>query len=183
MRMLPMTLALIAFFANVARGYDFEWSFGILWAMLFWSIGMMIRLFRFYPSISNVSTSLKEIAGRKDLSPSKCYPVEFSGVMEPANPAKPKGTVVFVMDGERIELNRTFALDMVPRLFGIRNPGQMILGEVLIRGWYRRLPVSFIDLAEIRAGKKSRKSTVRALRWVCAILVAVVAALILLTAE
>ncbi len=183
MRALPMALALAAFFANVARGYDFEWSFGILWAMLFWSIGFMVRLIRFYPGLNNWSTSLKEIAGRSGLSPSKGYPVELSGVIEPADPAKPKGRVIFITEGERIELNRMFALDMVPRVFGISNPSQMILGEVILRGWYRKLPVSFIDVAEIQAGKKSRKSMVRALRWGCAILVAVLAALILLTAE
>jgi len=183
MRVMPLGLALMAFLVNVARGYDFEWSFGILWAVFFWSIGSMIRWWRYYSSAPLAVTSLKDILATTGLSPSKGYFVELSGVIEPADPANPKGPVVFVQNGERVQLNRLSITDVMPRLFGIANPAQMILGEVLLRGWYRRLPVPFIDVSEVKAGKKFRKASSKGLRWGCAILVAALTALILLTAE
>jgi len=183
MRLLPWGLALTAFFVNVARGYDFEMSFGILWAILFSCVGFMARLVRLYPFKDPIVATLEQLYDWPKVSAAAGIPVELTGVLEREDPAKPKGPMVFKQGERRIALNRLGALELVPRIFGLANPAQMLEGEVELSGWYRKSDPAFIEIAELSAGKKSRKSMARAMRWTCVILVFIFTALILLTAE
>lgn len=184
MRLLPWVLVVIAFVVNFSRGYDFEWGLTVLWCLCAWAVGTMVRLWRLYPSGPFEEQPLAALLERQGESAAKGRPVRLSGLLEPADPSKPKGPLHFVQEGKTLALNRHSPMDMASRLAGLSNPAQLSAGEVILTGWFRvRAGEPFIEVASAQWGKKKRSSTTRAMRWGGAILVLLLSALILLTSE
>ena len=143
----PWVLAIVGFIASSFRDFGFEIGPAILWALGGWSVGMMIRLYRIYRS-----------------------PVTLTGQIVLADETKPKGELVFKHEDKTILLNRLGTWDLIPRLFGLSNPRQLLKGDVTLVGWTRGVLVPSFEVHEARADKAVRKSMVKTLRWASAIL-------------
>jgi len=182
-RLLPWGLALIAFLINYLRGYDFEFSYALLWSACAWSVGTMIRLAVLYPFKEFVELSLNALGDYPGLTAAQGLPVLLTGWLEPKDPSKPKGVLIFSQGDQTLEMNQWGKLELIPRFFGLQNPGQLIAGEATLQGWYRKTAAPYVEIAVVTVGKKRRASMVRGVRWAAAIAVLVLAGLILLTAE
>ena len=182
---MPWGLAVAAFLINYARGYDFEFSFALLWSACAWAVGTMIRLFLFYPFQDFMEMSLAVLCWIiRGLRRSKDFPCMLKGQLEPENPDIPKGPLMFVQDGKKLALNKTGALEFISTFFGLKNPAQFTPGEATLQGWYRKTEPPYLEVSVLLIGKKTaHQFRPRALRWAAAILVLVVAGLILMTAE
>jgi hypothetical protein len=91
--------------------------------------------------------------------------------------------VVFKQEDKTIPLNRLGRWDVIPRFFGLSNPRQFLKGDVALRGWYRSGLTPFLEVLDVRAGKVSRKSMVRSLRWAFAVTLFALAIVISLALE
>jgi Zn-finger nucleic acid-binding protein len=182
-RLVPWGLACVAFAVNYARGYDFEWSFALLWSTIGWAVGQMVRLAMLYPFKDFADMTLAALFEVPGLTAAKGLPVILEGLLELEDPAKPKGKLVFVQEGQRLAVNTFGGTDILCRFFGLKNPAQLIAGPVTLQGWFRNTATPYIEVGLLIAGKKRRSSMVRAVRWVCAGVLLAIAGLVLLTAE
>ena len=165
------------------REYGFEGGPAMLWGLMGWSVGMMVRLKRMYPSKPFQESTLQALAELKGPLGWRGIPVTLKGQIVSAREEDPKGIVVFRQEERTIALNRLGRWDFIPRLFGLSNPRQLLKGEVALKGWYRGGLTPSLEVHEVKAEKSSRKSMVRSLRWVCAALVFVVALVIYLSLD
>lgn len=143
-----------------------------------WAIGFMIRLARMYPFTSFEETDLASLLNRKGT-----VPVILKGSLVPADEQKPKGEIVFTQDEKRLKLNPVRTWDFIPRLFGLANPRQYLLGDGTLKGWFRPGVEPSLEVQEIRIEKTVRKSMVKSLRWASAISLLVLALIISLALE
>ncbi len=95
----------------------------------------------------------------------------------------PKGEVIFKQEDKTLVLNRVGTWDLIPRLFGLSNPRQLLKGDVVLKGWYRGGLHPWLEVHEVRAEKSVRKSMVRSLRWASAILVLLLSVIISLSLD
>jgi hypothetical protein len=179
----PWALGALAVALSSFRDFGFEGVPAVLWGFMGWSIGMMVRLSRMYPFKPFQDMSLQTLADSKGISGVRAIPVILKGQIIPEREADPKGPVVFKQEERTIALNRLKRWDVIPRLFGLSNPRQLLKGEVVLKGWYRAGLVPFIEVQEVRADKASRKSMTRLLRWVFVALVFLIAFVIYLSLD
>jgi len=156
----PWAMAFLGVVCSAFRDFGFEAGPAVLWGIAGWAMGTMIRLVRLYRS-----------------------PVSLAGQIVLADEQDPKGKVVLKMEDKTILLNPIGRWDILPRLFGLSNPRQLLKGDVTLKGWYRGKLIPSFEIDEIRAEKVVRKSMVKTLRWVSAILVLVVAVAIYVSLE
>jgi hypothetical protein len=167
----PWILGISGALLSGLRDYGFEGAPAVLWAIMGWSVGMMMRLKRLYPFKTFQETSLQALSELKGPSGWKGIPVSLKGEIVLAREEDPKGVVVFKQDTRTMAMNKLGRWDVIPRLFGLSNPRQLLKGEVTIRGWYRTGLVPSIEVHQVQANKAFRKSMTRALRWIFAVLV------------
>jgi hypothetical protein len=177
-RFLPVLMLPVGAGLTVFREFGFEGGVATCWALAGWAIGMIVRLLRMYPMKPFKETTLEALAGHPEATPWRGIPAILQGVVLLADEQAPKGEVVFSQEGRTLPLNRLGAFDMIPRLFGLSNPRQLLKGEVLLKGWYRKAAGPFLEVQEIRAGKTFRRSMVRGLRWASALMVLVLSIVI-----
>jgi hypothetical protein len=175
----PWILAMIAIICSAFRDFGFEPLPAVLWGLAGWAVGFMVRLARLYPFQSFEETDLTALAGRKG----SALPVILKGRIVPADDEKPKGEVVFKQEEKVLRLNPIKPLDVIPRLFGLSNPRQLLLGDVTLRGWYRQGVVPALEVQDVRTEKTSRKSMVKSLRWAAAIALLLLAVIVSLALE
>ncbi len=156
----PWVLAILGVACSAFRDFGFEAGPAVLWGIAGWSIGSMIRLFRLYRD-----------------------PVTLTGQIVLADELKPKGEVVLKVDDKTILLNRLGTWDVIPRLFGLSNPRQLMKGAVTLKGWYRGILVPSFEVDEIKAEKTIRRSMVKTLRWASAIFIGILAVVIYVSLE
>ncbi len=156
----PWVLAGLGVACSAFRDFGFEAGPAVLWGIVGWSIGTMIRLTRLYRS-----------------------PVTLAGQIVLADEQKPKGEVILKLEDKTILLNRLGMWDLIPRLFGLSNPRQLIKGDVTLKGWYRGILMPSFEVDEIRAEKVIRKSMVKTLRWASAIFISIIAIVIYVSLE
>jgi hypothetical protein len=171
----PWILAISGALLSGLRDYGYEGAPAALWGLMGWSIGMMMRAKRLYPSKAFQESSLQALSELKGPSGGKGVPVSLKGDIVPAREEETKGVVVIKQDARTIALNKMGRWDVIPRLFGLSNPRQLLKGEVTIRGWYRPGLVPSIEVHEVQANKAFRKSMTKVLRWIFAVLVFVAA--------
>jgi hypothetical protein len=156
----PWLLGVMGIVLSAFRDFGFEGVPALLWGLMGWSIGLMIRLVLLYRS-----------------------PVTLTGQIVLADEQKLKGEVVFKEGEKTIFLNRLGRWDIIPRLFGLSNPRQLLRGDVTLTGWRRGIIIPSVEVHEVRADKAVRKSTVRSLRWAFAIMVFVIALIVYLSLD
>lgn len=178
----PWAIALVSVIASSFRDFGFEVGPATLWGLAGWAIGFMIRLVRLYPGGGFAEGKLQDLAISEAKS-KRGKPVTLAGEIVPANDAEPKGIHVFKQGDLRIDLNKNGFWDLIPRLFGLSNPGQLLKGEVILTGWYRGGLLPCFEIQEIHAGKSARKSMVKVLRWTSAATLLVIALIISLALE
>jgi len=175
----PWILGVVAGTCSAFRDFGFEPLPAALWALAGWAIGFMVRLVRLYPFQSFEETDLNELSGRKG----PAFPVILKGRIVPADEQNPKGEVIFKQEEKSLRLNPVSTLDIIPRLFGLSNPRQLLQGDVALRGWYRPGAVPALEVQEVRTDKASRKSIVKSLRWATALSLLALAVIVSLALE
>jgi Zn-finger nucleic acid-binding protein len=161
----PWALAAMAVGASTFRDFGFEAGPAVLWGLAGWATGLMIRFSRVYPFHAFKESTLQALADQWGSQGNRPVPVILQGQIVPAKEEEPKGKVIF-KQLERIALLNPVGLwDVIPRLFGLANPRQILKGEVIVKGWYRGGPAPAIEIHEIRADKVRRASMVKMLRW------------------
>ena len=175
----PWALALLAVICSAFRDFGFEPMPAALWGLAGWSIGFMVRLVRLYPFRPFEETDLTILSVVKG----RVSPVILKGQIVPADELKPKGEVVFKQGEKSIRLNPLGLWDIIPRLFGLSNPRQLLQGDVTVRGWYRHGIPPVLEVQEVRSEKAVRKSMVKMLRWASAVSLLALALLVSLALE
>jgi hypothetical protein len=165
------------------REFGLEGVPAMLWGLMGCSVGMMIRLMRLYPLKSFQATTLQALVEMKGPSGWRGVPVTLQGQIVPAREEAPKGVVVFRQEERIIPLNRLGRWDLIPRLFGLSNPRQLLKGDVTLKGWYRGGLTPSLEVHEVKTEKMSRKSMVRSFRWAIAVVVFVIALVIYLSLD
>ncbi len=179
----PWGLSALGVVLSAFRDYGFEGGPAVLWGIMGWSIGMMVRLSRLYPFKSFQTSRLQALLESKEPLGWRGVPVVLNGAIVPAHEEDPKGMAVFKQEERVIPLNRLGRWDMVPRLFGLANPRQLLSGAVTLTGWYHGGLTPWLEIHELRAEKTFRKSMTRTLRWVLAVLLFVIALMIYLSLD
>src|SRR5438132_14375450 len=110
----------------------------MLWGLMGWSVGMMVRLKRMYPSKPFQESTLQALAELKGPLGWRGIPVTLKGQIVPAREEHHKGIVVLRQEERTIALNRLERWDFIPRLFDISNPSQVLNGDVTLKGCNRR---------------------------------------------
>ena len=165
------------------RDFGFEGGPAVLWGIAGWAIGYMVRVARLYPFKPFEKATLQQLSERQADSRPLLMPIVLTGTIVLADEQKPKGEVVFAQEGKTLALNRLGRWDVIPRLFGLTNPRQLLLGDVTITGWYRGGLSPTLEVREVRAGKTARKSMVKGLRWACGAALLALAVVISLALE
>jgi len=181
-RWLPLALAILAVAINALRGDDFDTGYTILWALLGWSLGRAARLVLMYPFKPFEELPLNEVAASTRATAWKGLPVVVKGRLV-SDGKDSKGPSLTDDSGTELALNRFSRFDILSRLFGVANVGQFPGEHVVVKGWFRRAAVPFVEIAEIQAGSARRKSLVRGLAWASTALVFVVAILLLIASD
>ncbi len=178
----PWVLMGAGAFSSSFRDFGFEVGPATLWGIMGWSIGQMVRLSRQYPFKPFEEKALKYLLEASTVLSPKPVPVILQGQLI-ASSEKPGSELVFQQEERTITLNRLSPWDMVPRLFGLSNPRQLLKGDVTLRGWFRGGLEPFVEIQDVRSGKTTRKSLVRALRWTSAVFIFLVVLVISLSLE
>ncbi len=165
----PWVLAILGTGSSAFRDFGFEAAPAALWGIAGWALGFMVRLSRLYPMKPFAESSLEALSAQKDSH--RVVPVLLKGQIVLAKEEDPKGNVVLKRDERAIELNRMGRWDIVPRLFGLSNPRQLLKGEVTVKGWYHPGLIPFVEVHEVRTEKTVRKSMSRSLRWASAVMI------------
>ena len=169
---LPRVLPGIALLCNGLQGDDFDAAMAVLWALAAWSVGTMVRLLRMYPFKSPTDLSVKACLERVGMTRWHGIPVEWKGKLLVGESVKGAKPAVRFSDGTAdIAVNQIVWSDFAPRFFGVSDLPRLADGEVTLKGWFRGGASPFVEISEIRTDKTKRKSLVRMLRWVFAILV------------
>jgi hypothetical protein len=176
-------LATAAVACSAFRDFGFEAAPAVLWSVAGWSMGLMVRLSRLYPFDSFDEATLQELSSHAGSAGRRRIPVILKGQIILLDEAAPKGEVIFQQDGQALFLNRMGTWDLIPRLFGLSNPRQLLLGEVTVKGWYRHGPAPSLEVQEVLGEKGLRKSMVKSIRWAGAVSLFILALLIAFSLE
>jgi hypothetical protein len=179
----PWGLAVLGVILSSFRDYGFEGGPAVLWGIMGWSVGMMVRLSRLYPFKAFQPSSLPVLLESKESLGWRGVPVILDGAIVPAQEEDPQGVLVFKQDERIIPLNPLGRWDIVPRLSGLANPRQLLKGAVTFKGWYRGGLTPSLEIHELRAEKTFRKSMTRTLRWVLTVLLFAIAFVIYLSLD
>jgi len=179
----PWALGILGVVCSAFRDFGFEVGPAVLWGLAGWSTGYMVRVARMYPFKPFHESTLKTLSEQKEFQGWRGNPVILKGDIVPAREEDPKGEAVFKQEDGTLLLNRLGRWDLIPRLFGLSNPRQLLKGEVVVKGWYRGGLTPSLEIHEVRADKTVRKSMVRSFRWASAILFLLIAIVISLALE
>ncbi len=180
---LPWGLGILSVVLSSFREFGFEGEPAILWGIMGWALGMLARSLRMYPFKKHEEATLANLLETKGPRGWKGIPVALKGTVLPAEEAQHKSLLIFKQGEMTIALNRIARWDILPRLFGLSNPGQILKGEIRLTGWFRGGVVPWVEIRTIASEKTSRASIVKGLRRALPIILWIIAFLINLSLE
>jgi hypothetical protein len=177
----PRLLPLAALGMDALSEYGFEWSVALSWAAIAWAAGMMIRFYGRYSGGGFRETTVQELLSLPQANAWHGIPVQLKGKLEVA--AKPPRKAELVDATGRLKMDQGRSWDVMAQLFGLSGLARLPAGEIVLQGWFRKEEEPVIEAKQLQVGTLVRTSSVRMLRWIAVIGIALIGCIVLVSMD